>query len=131
MSRNQIWRAAAYAVNTREYQDEVSVFVDAPDRETAKRRIYERLATEWSLDELNRWSDKPARIEFYNLWSGEELCDMASGPQVPPGLPLLESGVGNGMVYYDHEPLILVASARLREVLECALREVSAIEEGI
>ncbi|ACR67557.1 hypothetical protein NT01EI_0315 [Edwardsiella ictaluri 93-146] len=45
---------------------------------------------------------------------------------MPAGLPLLESGGGNGEVYYDREPLILVASARLREVLECALREVLA-----
>lgn len=45
---------------------------------------------------------------------------------MPAGLPLLESGGGNGEVYYDWEPLILVASARLRKVLECALQEVPA-----
>ncbi|CNI37767.1 Uncharacterised protein [Yersinia intermedia] len=44
---------------------------------------------------------------------------MAVGPQTPIGLPLLESGAS-----YDREPLILVASSRLRDVLECALREV-------
>lgn len=32
MSRNLIWRAVAYAINTRKFQEEVFVFVDAPDR---------------------------------------------------------------------------------------------------
>ncbi|WP_411755084.1 hypothetical protein [Serratia sp. (in: enterobacteria)] len=115
MNRNQIWRAVAYSVDTYKGHDEVHVFVDAPDYETAKKRIYERLADEWEL----------ARgfIEFSNLWSESELRDMAVGPQAPIGLPLLESGAS-----YDREPLILVASSRLREVLACALREVQ-IEE--
>ncbi|MBC3217032.1 hypothetical protein [Serratia fonticola] len=111
MNRNQIWRVVAYSVDAYKRHDEVHVFVDAPDYETAKSRIYERLIDEWDL----------ARgfIEFCNLWSESELRDMAIGSQTPIGLPLLESGAS-----YDREPLILVASSRLREVLECALREV-------
>ena len=58
-------------------------------------------------------------IEFCNVWSESELRDMAIGPQEPIGLPLLECGTD-----YDRDPLILVASSRLREVLECALQEV-------
>jgi len=113
MNLNQIWRAVAYSTDTYKGHDEVHVFVDAPDYETAKSRIYERLADEWGL----------ARgfIDFCNLWSESELRDMAVGPQTPIGLPLLESGAN-----YDQEPLILVASSQLREVLECALREVQS-----
>ncbi|EJN4313914.1 hypothetical protein NP815_005459, partial [Escherichia coli] len=39
----------------------------------------------------------------------------------PSGLPLLESGGGNGEVFYDHNPLLLIASQRLRAVIEGAL----------
>ncbi|ERK11914.1 hypothetical protein L580_4185 [Serratia fonticola AU-P3(3)] len=49
---------------------------------------------------------------------------MALGTQVPPGMPLLESGWDGRKPIYDTKPLILVASSRLRDVLECALREV-------
>lgn len=115
MNRNQIWRAVAYSTDTYKGHDEVHVFVDAPDYETAKSRIYERLADEWELA-----SDF---IEFSNLWSESELRDMAVGPQAPVGLPLLESGAS-----YDREPLILVASSRLRDVLECVLRELLSKE---
>lgn len=111
MNRNQIWRVVACSIVTYQAHDEVHVFVDAPDYETAKSRIYERLGEEWGLEQ--------GSIEFYNLWSESELRDMAVGPQNPVGLPLLESGAS-----YDREPLILVASSRLRDVLECALREV-------
>ncbi|WP_034949943.1 hypothetical protein [Erwinia oleae] len=124
MNRNLIWRAVAYSINTYKYQDEVHVFVDAPDQETAKARIYERLAEEWGIGKASMWDDQPARIEFYNLWDKKELRDMALGTQVPPGMPLLESGWGEGTAIYDTQPLILVASARLREALEHALREV-------
>lgn len=113
MNRNQIWRAVAYSTDTYKGHDEVHVFVDAPDYETAKSRIYERLADEWGL----AWGF----IDFCNLWSESELRDMAVGPQTPIGLPLLESGAN-----YDQEPLILVASSQLRGVLECALREVQS-----
>ena len=116
MNRNQIWRAVAYTVDTYKGHDEVHVFVDAPDYETAKSRIYERLADEWELA-----SDF---IEFSNLWSESELRDMAVGPQAPVGLPLLKSNTNK-----KREPLILIASSRLREVLACALREVQ-IEEA-
>lgn len=111
MNRNQIWRAVACSIDTHQGHDEVHVFVDAPDYETAKSRIYERLSDEWGLEQ--------GHIEFYNLWSESELRDMAVGPQAPVGLPLLESGT-----CYDREPLILIASSRLRDVLECALREI-------
>lgn len=115
MNRNQIWRAVACSTDQYKPHDELHVFVDAPDYETAKSRIYERLVDEWDL----------ARgfIDFYNVWSESELRDMAVGPQTPIGLPLLESGAS-----YDQEPLILVASSRLRDVLECALRELSSKE---
>ncbi|MFJ5498758.1 hypothetical protein ACIPUN_02300 [Pectobacterium sp. CHL-2024] len=132
MTRNLIWRAVAYSINTCKFQEEVYVFVDAPDRETAKERIYERLSEEWGIskasqwDEASQWDDKPARIEFYNLYDEKELRDMALGTQVPPGMPLLESGWGEKRAIYDTNPLILVASPRLREVLESALREVPA-----
>lgn len=126
MSRNLIWRAAAYAINTRKYQEEVSVFVDAPDRETAKKRIHERLAEEWGISKASPWDDKPARIEIHSLCDEKELRDMALGTPVPPGMPLLECGWGGGKAIYDTEPLILIASPHLREVLECALREVPA-----
>ena len=124
MNRNLIWRAVAYAINTRKFQEEVFVFVEAPDRETAKERIYGRLAEEWGISKESQWDDKPARIEFHSLCDEKELRDMALGTQIPPGMPLLESGWGGGRAIYDTNPLILVASARLREVLECALREV-------
>lgn len=55
---------------------------------------------------------------------------MANGPLTPLGLPLFESGAGfkgeSVEVYYDREPLILVASPHLREVLESALQEVKS-----
>lgn len=111
MNRNQIWRVIACSTATYQEHDEVHVFVDAPDYEMAKKRIYERLGDEWGLEQ--------GHIEFYNLWCESELRDMAVGPQAPVGLPLLESGAS-----YDREPLILVASSRLRDVLECALREI-------
>lgn len=94
MSRNLIWRAVAYAINTRKFQEEVFVFVDSPDRETAKERIYERLAEEWGISKASQWDDKPAHIGFHNLCDEKELRDMALGVQVPPGMPLLESGWG-------------------------------------
>ncbi|MFV9075047.1 hypothetical protein ABQ397_02010 [Serratia fonticola] len=108
MNRNQIWRAVACSTNTYKERDEIHVFVDAPDYETAKSRVYERLGEEWGLEQ-----------GFYNLWSESELRDIAIGPQAPVGLPLLESGAN-----YIREPLILVASSRLRGVLEYALQEV-------
>ncbi|HDC4528645.1 TPA: hypothetical protein O8U08_004065 [Enterobacter cloacae] len=126
MNRNLIWRAVAYAINTRKFQDEVFVFVEAPDRETAKERIYGRLTEEWGISKASPWDDKPARIEFHSLCDEKELRDMALGTQVPPGMPLLESGWGGGGAIYDTTPLILIASPRLREVLENALQEVSA-----
>ncbi|ECK6418633.1 hypothetical protein FR097_10490 [Salmonella enterica] len=122
MSLNKIWRAVAYSTDQYRPHDEVHVFVDAPDPETAKSRIYKRLSEEWELA-----SDF---IEFYNFWSEAELCDMANGPLTPLGLPLFESGAGfkgeSVEVYYDREPLILVASPHLREVLESALQEVKS-----
>lgn len=124
MNRNLIWRAVAYSINTCKFQEEVYVFVDAPDRETAKERIYERLSEEWGISKAGQWDDKPARIEFHNLCDEKELRDMALGTQVPPGMPLLESGWGGKRAIYDTKPLILVASPRLREKLESALREV-------
>lgn len=126
MTRNLIWRAVAYSINTCKFQEEVYVFVDAPDRETEKERIYERLSEEWKISKASQWDDKPARIEFHNLCDEKELRDMALGTQVPPGMPLLESGWGGRRAIYDTKPLILVASPRLREVLESALREVLA-----
>jgi len=117
MSRNLIWRAVAYS--TLVNRDETHVFVDAPDYETAKIRIYERLSDEW---------DVPCGfIDFYNLWNEAELREMSTGKQTICGWPLLESGGGNGATYYDHSPLILVASAMLRESLELAL---SKLEVG-
>jgi hypothetical protein len=124
MNRIQIWRAIAYSTDTYKGHDELHVFVDAPDYETAKSRIYDRLSEEWGIDQPSIWDDKPACIEFHNLWGEEELRDMALGTQVPPGMPLLESGWDGRKPIYDTKPLILVASSRLREVLECALREV-------
>ncbi|EAO5054420.1 hypothetical protein FZH48_23505 [Salmonella enterica] len=126
MNRNLIWRAVAYAINTRKFQEEVFVFVEAPDRETAKERIYGRLAEVWGISEASPWDDKPARIEFHSLCDEKELRDMALGTPVPPGMPLLEYGWGGGRAIYDTEPLILIASPHLREVLECALQEVPA-----
>ncbi len=57
-----------------------------------KKRCYERLAEEWNV----------ARgfIDIYNLWSETELRDMANGSQEPAGLPLLESGGGNGEGFF-------------------------------
>ncbi|KEY60674.1 hypothetical protein [Serratia sp. DD3] len=115
MNRNQLWRAVACSTAAYKERDEIHVFVDAPDYETAKSRIYERLADEWEVTS--------GFIEFYNVWSESELREMAIGPQAPVGLPLLESGVG-----YDRQPLILVASSRLRAVLECALLEIQSEE---
>lgn len=126
MSLNLIWRAVAYLINTSKFQEEVFIFVDAPDRETAKERIYERLAAEWGIRKVSQWDDKPAHIEFHNLCDEKELRDMALGTQVLPGMPLLESGWGGGKAIYDREPLILVASPRLRAVLESALQEVKS-----
>lgn len=115
MNRNQIWRVVAYSTDTYKGHEEIHVFVDAPDYE-ANERIYECLAEEWGLP--------GGFIDIYNLWNESELRDMSAGAQMPAGLPLLESG--GGKVYYDREPLNLVASARLREVPENALREVPA-----
>lgn len=126
MNRNLIWRAVAYAINTRKFQEEVFVFVEAPDQETAKERIYGRLTEEWGISKASPWDDKPARIEFHSLCDEKELRDMALGTSVPPGMPLLESGWGGGRAIYDTEPLILIASPHLRKVLECALQEVPA-----
>ncbi|EAA8752616.1 hypothetical protein [Salmonella enterica] len=126
MSLNLIWRAVAYLINTSKFQEEVFVFVDAPDRETAKERIYERLTAEWGIRKVSQWDDKPAHIEFHSLCDEKELRDMALGTQVLPGMPLLESGWGGGKAIYDREPLILVASPRLRAVLESALQEVKS-----
>ncbi|HEI8505987.1 TPA: hypothetical protein SLF17_003163 [Serratia marcescens] len=113
MSRNLIWRAVASS--TMINREETHVFVDAPDYETAKIRIYERLSNEWG---------GPCRfIDFYNLWSETEPREMSSGGQTICGWPLLESGGGNGVTYYDHSPLVLVASAMLRECLEIALSQ--------
>lgn len=124
MNRNLIWRAVAYSINACKFQEEVHVFVDAPDQETAKARIYERLTEEWGISKASTWDDQPARIEFHNLWDEKELRDMVLGTHLPPGMPLLESGWSSGKPVYDTQPLILVASARLREALEHALREV-------
>lgn len=124
MNRNQIWRAVAYSINTSKFQEEVFVFVDAPDREKAKERIYEWLAEEWGISKAGQWDDKPARIEFHNLCDEKELRDIALGTQVPPGMPLLESGWDGRRTIYDTTPLILVASPGLREVLDSALQEV-------
>ncbi|MGS3238048.1 hypothetical protein ACB377_07590 [Klebsiella michiganensis] len=118
MSLNKIWRAVAYSTDRYKPHDEVHVFVDAPDSETAKKRLYERLSDEWEL--------ASGFIDFHNLYCGSELFDVAAGPLAPRGLPLLESGGGNGKVNYDSEPLILVASASLRGLLEIALREIPA-----
>ncbi|EAB4418203.1 hypothetical protein E8L12_03170 [Salmonella enterica] len=114
MNHNLLWRAVAFTVN----HEEIHVFVEAPDSLTAQKRCYERLAEEWNV----------ARgfIDIYNLWNETELRDIANGSQEPTGLPLLESGGGNGEVFYDQNPLILVASPRLREVLENALQEVKS-----
>lgn len=126
MNLNLIWRAVAYAINTRKFQEEVFVFVEAPDRETAKERIYGRLTEEWGISKASPWDDKPARIEFHSLCDEKELRDMALGTSVPSGMPLLECGWGGGRAIYDTEPLILIASPHLRKVLECALQEVPA-----
>ncbi|ECD4708728.1 hypothetical protein E1C95_19580 [Salmonella enterica subsp. enterica serovar Bonariensis] len=112
MSHNLIWRAVAYTAD----HEEIHVFVEAPDGETAQQRCYGRLAEEWGV--------ATGFIDIYNLWNEKELRDMAMGSQEPAGLPLLESGGGNGEVFYDRNPLVLVASPRLRDVLESALREV-------
>ncbi|VXD06537.1 conserved hypothetical protein [Enterobacterales bacterium 8AC] len=128
MNRNQIWRAVAYSTNTYKGHDEVYVFVDAPDYETAKSRIYERLTEEWGIGQPSIWDDKPACIEFHNLWGEKELRDMALGSPVPLGKPLLESGWDGRKPIYDTKPLILIASSQLREVLECALREIQSEE---
>lgn len=124
MNRNLIWRAVAYSINTSKFQEEVFVFVDAPGREKAKERIYERLAEEWGISKAGQWDDMPARIEFHNLCDEEELRDIALGTQVPPGMPLLEGGCDGRRAIYDTTPLILVASPDLREVLDSALQEV-------
>lgn len=126
MNRNLIWRAVAYAINTRKFQEEIFVFVEAPDRETAKERIYGRLTEEWGISKTSPWDDKPARIEFHSLCDEKELRDIALGTSVPPGMSLLECGWGGGRAIYDTEPLILIASPHLRKVLECALQEVPA-----
>lgn len=73
MNRNQIWRAVAYSTDTCKEHDELHVFVDAPDYETAKSRIYERLSEEWEIEQPSIWDDKPACIEFHNLW-GRRSC---------------------------------------------------------
>ncbi|EAP6826332.1 hypothetical protein EFZ99_03515 [Salmonella enterica] len=112
MNLNKIWRAVACTAN----HEEIHAFVEAPDCETAQMRCYERLAEEWNVAK--------GFIDIYNLWNETELRDMATGSQEPAGLPLLESGGGNGEVFYDQNPLILVASPRLREVLKNALQEV-------
>jgi hypothetical protein len=112
MNVNLIWRAVAYTAG----HEEVHVFVEAPDCGTAQERFYERLSEEWSVAR--------GGIDLYNVWNETELRGMANGPQEPEGLPLLESGGGNGQVFYDREPLILIASPRLRAVPESALREV-------
>ncbi|MBC3211077.1 hypothetical protein [Serratia fonticola] len=126
MNRNQLWRAIAYSTNTYKGHDELHVFVDAPDYETAKSRIFERLSEEWEIGQPSMWEDQPARIEFHNVWGEQELRDMALGTQIPPGMPLLESGWDGRKPIYDTNPLILVASSRLRDVLECALQEIQA-----
>ncbi|EEZ3614853.1 hypothetical protein E8R62_004759 [Escherichia coli] len=89
------------------------MFVDASDRAEAKKHLYQRLAEEWRCS-VNR-------ITFHNMWNENELREMSTGPREPAGLPLLESGGGNGGVFYDHEPLLLIASRRLRASLETAL----------
>lgn len=109
MGRKLIWRAVASAPG----HEEVHVFVDASDRAEAKKHLYQRLAEEWRCS-VNR-------ITFHNMWNENELREMSTGPREPEGLPLLESGGGNGGVFYDHEPLLLIASRRLRASLETAL----------
>ncbi|EDQ3623656.1 hypothetical protein S459_004439 [Salmonella enterica subsp. diarizonae] len=47
MSRIHIWRAVAACSSLK--HDETHVFVDAPDYETAKKRVYE---LEWGLREV-------------------------------------------------------------------------------
>jgi len=113
VNKNFIWRAVAYSALIN--RDETHVFVDAPDYETAKQHLYERLSDEWGVPR--------GFIDFYNLWNEEQLREMSTGKKIPSGLQLLESGGGNGEVCYDHSPLILVASAMLREILEYALRQ--------
>lgn len=115
MNQNLIWRAVAFSVDPAEKHDEVFVYVDAPDRESAKLRIAERLSDEWGI--------APDYIEFYNPSNETELRDIALGPQHPSGSPLLEcgwTGGPEGSAVYDVDPVILVASPSLRCVLETA-----------
>lgn len=113
MNRKLIWRAVTSASVSCPGHDEVHVFVEAADYEEAKKHLYDRLEEEWQLP--------VSHITFHNVWNENELCEMSAGPKVPSGLPLLESGGGNGEVFYDHNPLLLIASQRLRAVIEGAL----------
>ncbi|EBS4057475.1 hypothetical protein DPY64_10600 [Salmonella enterica subsp. enterica serovar Newport] len=111
MNHNLIWRVVASSPDTYKGQDEQHVFVDAPDYEHARERVSSRLAEEWGLP---------------RGFIDTQLREMSTGPRVPAGLPLPESGRGNGEVFYDQNPLILVASPGLREVPESALQEVKS-----
>ncbi|MJZ41704.1 hypothetical protein DS487_12500 [Salmonella enterica subsp. enterica] len=118
MSRSLLWRVVAASPDTYKGQDEQHVFVDAPDYEHTRERVSSCLAEEWGLPR--------GFIDIYNLWSETQLREMTTGPRVPTGLPLPGSGSGNGEVFYDQNPLILVASPGLREVPESALQEVKS-----
>ncbi|MFV1478703.1 hypothetical protein [Serratia marcescens] len=96
MSRNLIWRAVASS--TLINREETHVFVDAPDYETAKIRIYERLSNEWGV---------PCRfIDFYNLWSETELREMSTGGQTICGWPLLDV---NATIFDRFSPFLMSA----------------------
>ncbi|HBD1844134.1 TPA: hypothetical protein KIA93_000340 [Salmonella enterica] len=112
--KNMLWRAVAVHPDNGSAYDESFVYVDAPDREAAKRLICERLSFEWEV--------AAESIEFYNLMDEKELHEMASNTELAAGASLLECGWCNGKAIYDADPLILVASPALRYVLEAAYK---------
>lgn len=110
MGRKLIWRAVASAPG----HEEVHVFVDASDRAEAKKHLYQRLAEEWRCS-VNR-------ITFHNMWNENELREMSTGPREPAGLPLLESGGGNGGVFMTMSRCSLLPPASPRITRNCTHR---------
>lgn len=125
-NQNRLWRAVSSSTDPLRLCEEIFAFVDAPDYETAKELLYQRLSLEWGISR--------GFIDFYNLDSEEELREQALGALSSPGAPLLEIGwshqAGGGAIY-DNAPLILVASAALRAILTTALYEIGALSVAV
>jgi len=110
-----LYRAIAYQLHSSQTLDEpeVAVFFEASSREAAPAVLVGLLNTAWGI---------PAdQVDYYNLWSQDELRGMAQTPAGPGQHAwLLESGWFHGPLFHRRERTLVMVRPRTLARIEAA-----------